>query len=100
MLRSTLRTLMETWALSTSVICILLIFAIANVKRKIVPRITSVKANVNLVRRCRSPQLFQPLIAPAVEAVELVAERILFVVVLVVLLGTIESCRGVPPGLL
>src|SRR5262249_8917034 len=48
--------------------------------------------------RFRAPQLFQPVVAAAVEAVELVPNGILLVVVLVVLLGAVERLCGEDVG--
>src|SRR5260221_2562881 len=44
--------------------------------------------------RFRSPQLLEPFVAAAVEAVEVIPDGILLVVILVVLLGGIERARG------
>src|SRR5258708_32460300 len=48
--------------------------------------------------RFRSPQLLEPFVAAAVEAVEVIADGILLVVILVVLLGGIERPGGKDVG--
>src|SRR5262245_22572733 len=46
-----------------------------------------------------APQLLEPRVASAIEAVEPIADRILLVVVLVILLGIVERCRRHDLGL-
>src|SRR4029453_2191136 len=57
----------------------------------------------SLVRRRSAPELLEHVIAPATPAVDLVTQRILLVVVLVIVLGGIERAGGTDrgdPGLL